>query len=94
MQITQAALNGLDALHEAEPTTADRVEDLLDLLEVDPQDPRVRLRRFRGEVGVLANTVWFFAVRGASEDIGVFWHVEDGTVCVDRIGPWPPRVAT
>jgi hypothetical protein len=90
MMIQELADLALDALHRDEPGAARRIEDLLDVLEGNPQDQRVRQHRLRAGLGPLTSAVWGFRVRGGSEDFWVFWRFLDeaaGEVSVDYIGP-------
>lgn len=90
MKIQQQPDLALDALYRDEPRTAERVDDLLDVLEGNPLDSRVRTHELRAGTGPLVSTVWGFRVRGISEDIWTFWTMVDEEVTVAYLGPHTP----
>lgn len=90
MKIQEQPDLALDALYRDEPRTAGRVDDLLDVLEDNPLDPRVRAHELRLGTGSLVSTVWGFRVRGVSEDAWIFWTMVDGEVTVAYLGPHTP----
>jgi len=67
----------LAALHDTEPMTAERIEELLDVLEEDPGDLRVRRRALRAAAAARSDVVgpiWGFTVRGRDADYLVLWQ--------------------
>jgi len=90
MKIQQQPNLALDALYRDEPRTAERVDDLLDVLEGNPLDPRVRAHELRVGTGPLVSPVWGFRVRGISEDVWTFWTLVDDEVTVAYLGPFTP----
>lgn len=63
-------------------TLVDRVNSLLDVLETDPDDPRVRRRRFTDP------DLWCFTARDSTDDLVVLWNLDqDGDAVVVHIGP-------
>jgi hypothetical protein len=90
--VDEAAERVLAALYESEPMTVERIEALLDVLEEDPGDPRVRRRSVRASAGASANVagpVWGFTVRGRDTDYLVLWQPaadDDAAVDVRYIG--------
>jgi len=67
----------LAELHKTEPITAARVEELIDVLEADPGDLRVRRRSLRAAAAAssdVAGHLWGFTVRGRDADYLVLWQ--------------------
>lgn len=85
--LSAAADDQLAALHTQEPVTAQRLEALLDVLEHDPGDSRVRRRSIRAGVSPeVQGPVWGFTVRGRDTDYLVLWRTAAGGVEVRYIG--------
>ncbi len=77
----------LAALHTQEPVTAQRLEALLDVLEDDPGDSRVRRRSIRASTSPAEQwPVWGFTVRGRDTDYLVLWRAAADGVEVLYIG--------
>lgn len=72
LEFTNQAADALDGLYKTEPTVARRVDGLLDVLESDPEDPRVRQRHW-----ARTPELWGFTVRGRDEDWTVLWEPDD-----------------
>ncbi len=90
MRIQEQPDLALVALHRDEHPTAERVEDLLDVLESNPLDPRARAHELRHGIGPLASAAWDFRVRAISEDVYVFWTLVDDEATVAHLGPHTP----
>jgi len=81
------AADKLAALHTQEPVTAQRIEALLDVLEDDPGDSRVRRRSIRASTSPAEQgPVWGFTVRGRDTDYLVLWRAAADGVEVLYIG--------
>ncbi len=79
--------DNLAALHRQEPVTAQRIEALLDVLEDDPGDSRVRRRSIRASTSPAEQgPVWGFTVRGRDTDYFVLWRAAADGVEVLYIG--------
>ena len=65
----EAAFKALIA-DAAKDALIDRLNDLLDVLEADPADPRVRRRRF------IDPPLWCFTVRDAVDTHVVLWELD------------------
>jgi len=88
----QEAQSTLTALYQTEPHTAERIDDMLDVLERDSSDPRVRRRGIRASSASLAKltgALWGFSVPGRDHDFLVLWQQDDADVDVRSIGPDP-----
>ena len=84
LKFTDDVQGAWNALLDAPSRTVlvDRTNELLDVLENDPGDPRVRRRRFTDPPS------WCFTVRGATEDLVVLWSPDsEGDPVVIYIGP-------
>lgn len=85
VQYDEEALRRLEAL-EADPTRsrlAMAVNDILDLLELDPGDGRLRRERFQ------APPLWFVRISAADETWALLWEphpTEANTVVVQYLG--------
>lgn len=83
LEIAARVEQALDHLYDREPTTAAKVDDMLDELARDPTQSRVRTRRIRAEVRPdLPGTVWGFTVRGQTEDYLITWYALPASVVV------------
>lgn len=77
-------LNAKRALDELNPRMADRVDDVLDLLEHDHTQPRVRRHRLQKPA------LWMIVVRapdGDGDDYAILWDLDEDTVVIRYIGP-------
>lgn len=85
--IYAAADERLRDLHENERVAAARIEALLDVLEEDPGDPRVRRRSVRaGASQQVQGPVWGFTVRGRDTDYLVLWRAASDGIEVRYVG--------
>lgn len=79
--------NAWDALQalfddESRPTLADRLDEMLDILEEDPGDRRVRRQRMQQP------KLWHFSVTGNGETWSVLWDFdEQGEPYIHFAGP-------
>ncbi len=82
MMRIHAVTDKLAGLHRQEPVTAQRIEALLDVLEDDPGDSRVRRRSWVTSTSPAEQgPVWGFTVRGRDTDYLVLWRAAaDGVV--------------
>jgi len=89
LYIDEAAGHSLDTLYDKEPGTAAAIDVLLDVLEHDPLDPRVRRRCLRAEAVAgtqLTGPLWGFTVRGPDQDYLVLWELAADGADVRYIG--------
>lgn len=78
------AWDALQALFDDEsgPTLADRLDEMLDILEEDPGDRRVRRQRMQQP------KLWHFSVTGNGETWSVLWDFdEQGEPYIHFAGP-------
>ncbi|MEZ5204809.1 MAG: hypothetical protein R2701_10640 [Acidimicrobiales bacterium] len=86
LKFAPEALVSLDVLLEdpTRSTLVERLNVLLDVLEAEPTDPRVRRRRFTDP------PLWCFVVAGSHEDWAVLWSPDaGGDPVVVHLGPIP-----
>ncbi|MHB1066291.1 MAG: hypothetical protein ACYC2Z_02495 [Candidatus Nanopelagicales bacterium] len=70
----------LDALHDAQPHVAQRLEECLDWIESDPVDPRARRRQFTNGIRAITSVI------GGEEWLLLWEEDPDGTAVVRFIG--------
>ena len=67
----------LDALHEHDPTVADRLEECLDWIEAEPWDMRARRRQFSNGMKAITR-------RAGGRDGLILWEADQDGVAVIR----------
>lgn len=84
LELDPEADDALERLHQQDPRTANRVEDLLDVVASSPGDRSVRTRELRSPPSPLP--IWGFTVRATDFDYLVLWRRDGDTAVVVYVG--------